>query len=76
MQPRLYLHGNLPGLLTLAAEESTKLVAGAGLAALEKMRTRRWIWDVPFERLDRALDAMWDDAKLRFRPVAPPRKGR
>ena len=30
MQPRLYLHGNLPGLLTLAAEESAKLVAGAG----------------------------------------------
>ncbi len=30
LEPRLYLHGNLPGLLTLAAEKSTKLVAGAG----------------------------------------------
>jgi hypothetical protein len=30
LEPRLYLHGNLPGLLTLATEESTKLVAGAG----------------------------------------------
>ena len=29
LEPRLYLHGNLPGLLTLAAEKSTKLVAGA-----------------------------------------------
>ncbi len=29
-EPRLYLRGNLPGLLTLAAEKSTKLVAGAG----------------------------------------------
>jgi hypothetical protein len=30
LEPRLYLHGNLPGLLTLAAEKSTELVAGAG----------------------------------------------
>ena len=30
LEPRLYLHGNLPGLLTLAAEESTRVVAGAG----------------------------------------------
>ena len=30
IRTRLYLHGNLPGLLTLAAEESTRLVAGAG----------------------------------------------
>jgi len=52
------------------------MVAGAGSAALEKMRTRRWIWDVPFEALGRALDAMWADAKLRFRPVGPARKGR
>jgi hypothetical protein len=50
------------------------MVAGAGLAALEKMRTRRWIWDVPFERLGRALDAMWEDAKLRFRPVETSQK--
>jgi hypothetical protein len=28
LEPRLYLHGNLPGLVTLAAEKSTKLVAG------------------------------------------------
>ena len=52
------------------------MVAGAGFAALEKTRTRRWIWDLPFERLGRALDAMWEDAKLRFRPVGPARKGR
>ena len=30
LEPRLYLHGNLPGLLTLAAGKSTKVVAGAG----------------------------------------------
>ncbi len=30
LEPRLYLHGNLPGLLALAAEKSTRVVAGAG----------------------------------------------
>jgi hypothetical protein len=52
------------------------MVAGAGLAALEKMRTRRWIWELPFERLGRALDAMWEDAKLRLRRVEIEEKGR
>ena len=32
LEPRLYLHGNLPGLLALAAGKSTKLVAEAGFA--------------------------------------------
>jgi hypothetical protein len=52
------------------------VVAGAGLVALEKMRTRRWIWELPFERLGRALDAMWEDAKLRLRRVEIEEKGR
>ena len=34
LEPRLYLHGNLPGLLTFAAGESTKVVAGAGFGRL------------------------------------------
>jgi len=46
LEPRLYLHGNLPGLLTLAAEKSTKLVAGACYVAihnaLASVLVRRW----------------------------------
>ena len=76
LEPRLHLHGNLPGLLTLAAEKSTKLVAGAGYAALEKTRTRRWIWQLPFGALARVLDAFCEEAKLRLTRVDPPGKGR
>ena len=52
------------------------VVAGAGSAALEKMPTRRWVWGLPFECLGKALDAMWEEAKLRFVPVEQARKGR
>jgi hypothetical protein len=55
---------------------SLDVVAGAGLAALEKMRTRRWVWRLPFEALGRALDAMWEEAKLRLVRVDPVRKRR
>ncbi len=63
-----------------AASEETGfrigLVAGAGSAALEKLRTRRWVWQLPFETLGRALDALWEEAKLRLRRVEPTRKRR
>jgi len=52
------------------------VVAGARSAALEKMRTRRWVWQLPFETLGRALDAMWEEARLGLRPAAPTRKRR
>ncbi len=45
---------------------SLSMVAGAGSSVLQKMRVRCWIWDLPFERLGRAVDAMWEDAELRF----------
>ncbi len=45
-EPRLYLHGNLPGLLTLAAGKSTKLVAGACYVAIHNalagVLVRQW----------------------------------
>jgi hypothetical protein len=52
------------------------VVAGAGFVALEKTRTRRWIWGLPFDALGRVLDAFWEDAKLRLTRVDPPKKGR
>ena len=42
------------------------LVAGARYVALEKTRTRRWVCELPFEALGRALDALWEKAKLRL----------
>jgi len=52
------------------------VVAGAGFVALEKTRTRRWMWRLPFEALGRVLDAFWEDAKLRLMPGVTPKKGR
>ena len=52
------------------------VVAGAGFEALEKTRTRRWIWELTFECLGRALDAFWERARLRLMPGATPKKGR
>ena len=52
------------------------LVAGAHYAALEKTRTKRWVWVLPFEALARALDAMWEEARLRLRRVEPGRNHR
>jgi len=52
------------------------MVAGARSAALEKMRTRRWVWQLPFEALGRALDAMWEEARLGLRREEPTRKRR
>jgi hypothetical protein len=52
------------------------VVAGAGFVALEKTRIRRWTWEVPLERPTRALDAFWEEAKLRLRRVGPTPKGR
>ena len=52
------------------------MVAGAGYAALEKTRTRRWVWRLPFEMLGRALDAIWEKAKLRLKPVGRAKKPR
>ena len=46
LEPRLYLHGNLPGLLTLAAEKSTRAAVGACYVAihdaLSRVLVRRW----------------------------------
>jgi len=47
------------------------VVAGAGFAGLEKTRTRRWVWALPFEALGRALDALWEEAMVRLRRVEP-----
>ena len=52
------------------------LVAGARSAALEKLRTRRWVWQLPFEALGRALDALWEEAELRLKQAQPARRGR
>jgi uncharacterized protein YicC (UPF0701 family) len=52
------------------------VVAGAGSAALEKTRTMRWMCELPFDALGRVLDAFWEEARLRLRPVAPGRKRR
>jgi hypothetical protein len=52
------------------------MVAGARYEALEKTRTRRWIWQLPFEAIGRALDALWEKAKLRLMPGATPKRGR
>jgi len=52
------------------------LVAGARSAALEKLRTRRWVWQLPFEALGRALDALWEEARLGLRRIEPTRKCR
>jgi len=52
------------------------VVAGAGFGALEKTRIRRWVWDVPFEALGRALDAMWEEAKVRLTRALPLRERR
>jgi len=52
------------------------VVAGAGYEALEKTRTRRWVWRLPFEALGRALDAVWEEAKLRLVRVESARKRR
>jgi hypothetical protein len=70
----MYLFGRPPALAPRTSQKRTPasvetgvtigLVAGAGSAALEKMRTRRWVWELPFERLGRALDAMWEEARL------------
>lgn len=46
------------------------------MAALDKMRARRWVWALPFDAFGRALDALWEETKLRFVPIAPGRKGR
>jgi hypothetical protein len=42
LEPRLYLHGNLPGLLTLAAERSTRAVAGQDFGACLFRWMSRW----------------------------------
>jgi len=52
------------------------LVAGAGFEALEKTRTKRWVWELPFEAVGRALDALCEEAKLRLVPLANPKKRR
>jgi hypothetical protein len=45
------------------------LVAGARYEALEKTRSRRWVWQLPFEALGRDLDALWERAKLQLTQV-------
>ena len=52
------------------------MVAGARYEALEKTRTKRWIWQLPFEALGRVLDALWEEAKLRLAPLGNPKKPR
>ena len=81
----MYLFGRPPALAPRVGQKRTPasaetgvrigVVAGAGFAALEKMRTRRWVWRLPFQAVGRALDALWEEAKLRLRPVEPVRKG-
>jgi len=34
------------------------------------------MWELPFEVLGRALDAIWEDGRLRLLRVDPPKKGR
>ena len=48
------------------------MVAGARYAALEKTRSRRWTWEVPFDTLGRALDTFWEEAMLRLSFLARP----
>ena len=52
------------------------MVAGAGFEALEKTRTRRWLWRLPFACIGRAVDAFWQEAKLRLISVLTPKKRR
>ena len=49
LEPRLYLHGNLPGLLTLANEKSTRVVAGAGFVAMHNTLAEVLVrcWQLP-----------------------------
>jgi len=42
------------------------VVAGAGFVAEKKTRVMRWICELPLEALGRALDALWEEAKLRL----------
>ncbi len=60
----------------LSRRRQVSLVAGAGFEALEKTRTRRWLWELPFEALTRVFDAFWEDANLRLTRVDPPNKCR
>jgi hypothetical protein len=60
----------------LSPRRQMSVVAGAGFVALEKTRTRRWIWELPFDALGRVLDAFWEEAKLRLMPGATSKKGR
>jgi hypothetical protein len=55
LEPRLYLRGNLPGLLALAAERSAELGAGAGFVVDERTRTRRWIVEIAFRTPQKLL---------------------
>jgi hypothetical protein len=82
----MYLFSRPPALTARTRQKRTPasaetgaaigLVAGAGLAALEKTCTRRWVWELPFERLARALDAMWGEARLRLARVEIPEQRR
>jgi hypothetical protein len=63
---------------TALGEDGSSLimVAGAGLAVLEKTRTRRWVWRLPFDALGRVLDAFWEEAKLALMRAKPSKEGR
>jgi site-specific DNA recombinase len=69
LEPRLYLHGNLPGLLTFAAEKSTKVVAGAGFVEVEKTRHRRWMRRIAFWAPGKVVETV--SRRRRLRRIAP-----
>lgn len=62
--------GAFRGAERAPSRRDRRLVAGTRSAALEKMRMRRWTWQLPFGALGRVLDAIWEEAKLGLGPVA------
>lgn len=78
----MHLFSRPPSLATKRTPASVEtgvrigLVAGAGFVAGKKTRVMRWICELPFEVLGRALDALWEEAKLRLIRVRSGRQPR